>query len=259
MTEYRGLVMHIAAGYYEGTISWQRNPKSKVSSHFIGGRKPGQLAQIVDTSHVAWTQSDGNGHWLSYEAEGFLPGHPLWVPGWHELSAAQIESAARVFARGHREYGYPLQLAGTPAGHGLGYHSMGAENGYDWGHSACPGAAIKAQLPLVVARAKQIAADPGSESGDDMTPQELLALIQDPAVARQLRAIAWQYVGGGIPAGKSTLGVLADIHAAVTDGGTIELSPEQLEQLATLMTAKIGDQIKAAVRAELDRTVFRSQ
>ncbi|WP_162959285.1 hypothetical protein [Micromonospora tulbaghiae] len=47
--------------------------------------------------------------------------------------------------------------------------------------------------------------------GDDddmMTPKQFLALLQDPAVDFHLRGTAWRYVGGGIPAGMSTLGVL---------------------------------------------------
>lgn len=164
MREHRGVVVHIAAGYYEGTIAWQKNDSSNVSSHFIVDRD-GDIAQMVDTDITAWTQSDGNGHWLSVENAGFLLGSKLWQPGWHELTPAMIEANAQLLARAHREYGVPLQLAGSPTGRGLGYHSMGAENGYDWGHSACPGEPIKAQLPLILARAIEIV-------GGDMTPQE---------------------------------------------------------------------------------------
>lgn len=155
MYEYRGLVVHIAAGYYEGTISWQKNNTSDVSSHFVVagprdvalGTKDGKLAQVVDTADRAWTQGDGNGHWLSIECSGFLP---------DRLSAAQIESIAQILARAHREYGVPLQVCASPSGRGLGHHSMGAENGYDWGHDQCPGSNIIAQKPQIVARAKEI-------------------------------------------------------------------------------------------------------
>lgn len=43
---------------------------------------------------------------------------------------------------------------------------------------------------------------------DDMTPDQFVALLKDPQVAAQMRALPWQYTGGGIPAGMSTLGVL---------------------------------------------------
>lgn len=160
MREYRGLVIHIAAGYFEGTIAWQLNDSSNVSSHFVVGRD-GRRAQVVDTGVTAWTQSDGNGKWLSSENEGFLLGDRRHHDDWHLLSAPMIEANAQLFARAHLEYGVPLQLATSPTGLGLGYHSMGAESGYNWGHSACPGEPIKAQLPQVLARAIEIV------NGDD--------------------------------------------------------------------------------------------
>ncbi|MEU2613910.1 hypothetical protein ABZ570_20335 [Micromonospora sp. NPDC007271] len=45
--------------------------------------------------------------------------------------------------------------------------------------------------------------------------KRFLALLKDPAVALQLRALPWQYVGGGIPKGMSTLGVLNEIVQTV--------------------------------------------
>jgi len=147
MLEQRGLVVHIAQGTFEGTISWIKNPDSDVSSHFVVA-KDGSIAQMVDSDTVAWTQRDGNGHWLSVENEGFTPS---------ALTAAQVESNAQLLAYGAKLYKYPLTLAGDPSGKGLGYHSMGAEHGYNWGHSECPGPAIKNQLPAILARAQQIA------------------------------------------------------------------------------------------------------
>jgi hypothetical protein len=61
---------------------------------------------------------------------------------------------------GHQEYGYPLSWPTSPTGRGLGYHSMGAEHGYDWGHLHCPGEPIKAQLPAILARALVLAGLP---------------------------------------------------------------------------------------------------
>lgn len=146
MIEQRGLVIHIAEGTYEGTIAWQRNPTADVSSHFVVA-KSGAIAQVVDSDVTAWTQRDGNGHWLSSENEGFIPG---------ALTDAQIEANARLFAYGHFKYGYPLIVATSPTGKGLGHHSMGAENGYNWGHPSCPGPAIVRQKQQIVNRAIQI-------------------------------------------------------------------------------------------------------
>jgi hypothetical protein len=168
--ECRGLVVHIASGYYEGTIGWEKNPAANVSSHFVSGRD-GQLAQLVDSDNTAWTQIEGNGHWLSVECEGFALDDALHAthPGWEKLTAAQIEHCAQLLVRGHQQYGYPLQLAGSPAGYGLGYHSMGAEHGYNWGHLHCPGEPIKAQLPEILARAQQITGGGSAPAGVEET------------------------------------------------------------------------------------------
>jgi hypothetical protein len=154
----RGFVVHIASGFYQGTIDWQHNPAADVSSHFVVARD-GRVAQCVDTADRAWTQRAGNSDWLSVECEGFALDDGLHAshPGWERLTDAQIQAIARLLVRGHQQYGYPLQLAGSPDGRGLGYHSMGAEHGYNWGHLHCPGEPIKAQLPAILARAKQIA------------------------------------------------------------------------------------------------------
>jgi hypothetical protein len=150
-------VLHIAEGYFEGTIAWQKNPAARVSSHFVIA-KDGRTAQIVDTDIRAWAQRSGNPSWLSVENEGFVP---------NELTAQQIEANARLLVRANQIYGIPLQIATSPSGRGLGHHSMGAENRVDWGHSQCPGRAIIAQKPEIVARALEIA-NPGSVPVPDL-------------------------------------------------------------------------------------------
>ncbi|MFI6757690.1 N-acetylmuramoyl-L-alanine amidase [Micromonospora sp. NPDC050417] len=147
MIEHRGLVLHIAEGYFEGTIAWQKNPSSRVSSHFVVA-KDGRIAQMVDTDIRSWAQRSGNPTWLSVENEGFVPG---------ALTAQQVEANARLLVRANQIYDVPLQIATSPSGRGLGHHSMGAENGVDWGHPQCPGPAIIAQKPDIVARALELA------------------------------------------------------------------------------------------------------
>lgn len=159
MVEQRGLVIHIAEGSYEGTIAWQKNPAAEVSSHFVTDLD-GAIAQVVDTDVTAWTQQAGNGHWVSVENAGHTPG---------PLTDAQCDAIARLYARGHRQYGWPLQLANGSSGRGLGHHSMG---GTAWGHLDCPGPAIIAQKPVILTRAIQIVNGgqpaPATPSEDDM-------------------------------------------------------------------------------------------
>lgn len=169
----RGLVVHIAEGFYGGTIAWQKNPAADVSSHFIAGRD-GRVAQMVDTDREAWTQRAGNASWMAVECEGFTTGNRLHRPGWESLTPQQVDAVARLLARAHQQYGVPFVLATGPDSRGLGYHSMG---GAAWGHRDCPGPPIIGQRADIIARARALAGLP------DTTP------APHPAVADWTRRI----------------------------------------------------------------------
>lgn len=182
-TEVRGLVVHIAEGWFDGTIAWQRNPDANVSSHFIVSRE-GEIAQMVDTADAAWTQRSGNGEWLSVECEGFTKDNDRNPGGWEKLSPAQLDAVARILHKMHVVYDVPLQTTSSTTGRGLGHHSMGA----DWGHQACPGRPIIAQKPAIVTRALAL------ENGDDMTPDDIEAIAK-AVWARKIDTIEGQGVG----------------------------------------------------------------
>jgi hypothetical protein len=251
MVEYRGVVLHIAQGYFWGTIDYQRNPASDVSSHFIvsdgvkGQGQDGDIAQMVDTATTAWTQKAGNGHWLSIEAAGFTP---------HGLTAAQIESCAQLLARAHREHGVPLQLADTPAGRGLGYHSMGSHPGHldDWGHSACPGPAVVAQRSAILTRA--IAITQGATVTDEQIAQTWAFAVAardgtktpaipgrpaaDAWVVTELRGLAVQLAAIRVEQAASAAreAALAAALAALATGGGTDVTPV-LAAIAATSTA----------------------
>lgn len=159
MGQQRGMVLHVMQGSLVGSVNWGKNPASQVSFHF-GTSKAGAVQQLVDTDVTAWTQSAGNGSWVSVENEDFS-GNPL--------NAAQIEGCAQLYARGVREYGWLYQLANSPSGLGLGYHAMG---GAAWGnHPDCPGQPIIDQRQAILDRAAQINGDIPSlprQKEDDM-------------------------------------------------------------------------------------------
>ncbi len=145
MIEQRGMVLHVMQGSLAGSISWGKNPSSGVSFHFGTRKSDGLVQQLVDTSITAWTQCNGNGRWISVENEDFS-GNPL--------SDLQIESIAKLYARGVREYGWLLQITDDPNGRGLGWHGMG---GVAWcNHPTCPGEPIKAQRTAILGRAAEI-------------------------------------------------------------------------------------------------------
>lgn len=96
---------HIADGTYNGTISWERNSSSQVSSHFVLG-KNGEVAQIVPLDMAAWTQGgirnpthpyvkshpsvNPNQYCVSIECEGF------WKETKGKLTDAQFNSAVEL-------------------------------------------------------------------------------------------------------------------------------------------------------------------
>lgn len=159
MSEARGLVLHIQEGTQAGSLAWSKNPASEVSAHFYVA-KDGSVAQLVDTATVAWTQANGNGHWISVENEGYHT---------ESLTPAQVEAVAKLYARGVEVYGWPLSSTDSTSGHGLGWHGMG---GNAWGgHPDCPGEPIKAQRPAILARAAQLVGNGGTSSGgNSVTP-----------------------------------------------------------------------------------------
>jgi len=254
MLEQRGQVLHIAEGGYEGTISWCKNPASNVSCHFVVA-KDGRIAQVADTDVTVWTQIAGNGHWISVENEGFTPG---------PLTAAQVEANAQILAKAHRVYGVPLQLAFDPTGRGLGHHSMGTDGhdnptdtwtGATWGHTDCPGPAIYAQKPAIVARAQEIVDGPKPQEDDmiahlwrDTNHQQwyVTGPLQVKRAVSKAEADTIRYYAGGPGLPGFTLVDLVgnaqgDADPAVIPGldithlgsaGTVELTPEQVAQIS---------------------------
>lgn len=166
MVEQRGVVIHIAEGYLQGTLDWMSSPNNtqKSSAHFIVD-KDGTAYQVIEVDVTAYTQVAGNGHWISIENCGFSG---------DLLTDAQLEFNAQVLARAHTVYGAPLMLATSPAGYGLGHHSMG---GVPWGdHPDCPGSPIINQKQAIVNRALAIVNGGSPMSG--FTPDDAKQMWQ---------------------------------------------------------------------------------
>lgn len=219
MKGFMGVVLHIAEGSYQGTINWQKNPASDVSSHTVHG-KAGQRAQMLDIDLTAWTQANGNGWWISIEHEGFSG---------EALTPAQLEATAALYAWAVLTKGIPLQITDSVNVPGLGWHGMG---GTAWGgHPNCPGEPIKAQRPQILARAQEIL------NGDDVTAEEVWTYVyQNPPdfpnpygynmaqIALGTNSAAWQ-----------CLSLLSEIKQMLADGVTVPalvgLTPEALDDI----------------------------
>lgn len=245
MTDHRGLVLHSAEGTYRGTIAWQMNPDQRygdgtavtTSSTWIVGRQFGEWAQMVDTDRIAWCQRSGSRDWLSIELAGFAPSAPT---SW------QIQACAMLLEWCYREYGIPVQVTNSTAGRGLGHHSMDNDTTVQWGHDACPGSGIVGSKPLIV----RSALDRMEETEDDMDATQFLALLKDPEVLAHMRAVAWQYKGGGIPEGQSTLNVLDTIRAGVEDIKSRPAATVDVPTLAAALRSELGDWVYSGVDME---------
>lgn len=258
MSAHRGPVLHIAQGTYRGTISWQMNPdqrygdgtKVTTSSSWVVGKNVGEWAQMCDSDRIAWCQRGGSRERSSIELAGYAPdGMTPW----------QIEACAQILAWEHQQYGVPLAVADNPSEDGLGHHSMDREwLGEEWGHDSCPGSGVLADKTAVVARAKQIINGETPEE-DEMTPAQFAALLDDPAVARRMRALAVSYSGGGIPTGMTVLAVLNELltraraadgtdEQAIIAGVLAGLSPEKI---AAAIPAEIAGQVADELAARL--------
>ena len=248
MSGHRGVVLHIAEGYYQGTVSWQMNADQRyadgtrvtTSSTWIVGRDRGQWAQMVDTDTVAWAQRSGSHTWLSIELAGFRRGHQLNPGGWEKPTAWQIEACAQLLAWAHRQHGIPLQLANSPSGRGLGYHSMGAPA---WGHSACPGPDIIAQRATILARARTIVEE------DDVSAEDVWN-YRIPR--RELTRGDWPHLSDTVRAQTVTDAIYRFARWARNYGRDAAQAAERNEEtLQAVLSAVAGDSLDTIV-AKLD-------
>lgn len=191
------VVLHIQEGTEAGTTAWQKNPASKVSSHFLAP-KNGRLAQMLDTHDASWSVVAGNLRALSIECEGY--------PG-DSLTPDQLEACAQVLARAHTLYGVPLTAVSPPApgltGHGLGGAAWG-------GHYGCPGSPILAQRPAIITRAAQIAGvpDPGGTTMASATVNHAAIAAEFP----DLPDLAQKFAADAAP--EEVAALWADVRAA---------------------------------------------
>lgn len=158
MGRHRGVLMHQQVGY-GSLFGYFNNPAAQVSAHFWISRS-GVVEQYVDSSRVAWHARQLNGEWCGVECEG-MPTDPL--------TDAQVGRFGEILAEGHRRHGWPLQLANSASGTGLGYHRMpGGVN------TACPSDLRLSRRPEIVAAAGGSSSG-GSAPADTWEDTEMIA------------------------------------------------------------------------------------
>ncbi len=171
---------HIADGTYNGTISWETNPASKVSSHFVLG-KNGEVAQMVELDRAAWTQGDikkpslpyakqhpelnPNLYCVSIECEGF------WKDTKGKLTDKALDSAVEltkhIVAEVKRIYGVTIPIDRE---HIIGHYQINSVT-----RSHCPGELFPFDELIARARGEQ---PPKAESNNPVQNKNLPYTVQ---------------------------------------------------------------------------------
>ena len=181
---------HIADGTYNGTISWETNPSSKVSSHFVLG-KNGEVTQMVELDRAAWTQGDikkpslpyakqhpelnPNLYCVSIECEGF------WKDTKGKLTDKALESAVEltkhIVAEVKRIYGVEIPIDRE---HIIGHYQINSVT-----RSHCPGELFPFDELIAGARGEQPLADKpaGKPVEHPQADKKLLYTVQVGAFA----------------------------------------------------------------------------
>lgn len=134
------IVIHVAAGSFDGTRNWFRNPEAHVSAHDVVSQH-GEIAHMVDYVDTAWHAGlrppyawndaakdphlglNPNAYTIGIENEGFDDGKP-WP-------AAQVKALAAHVAALAKQFSIPLDRM-----HIVGHHEIYA--GHTCPGSACP-------------------------------------------------------------------------------------------------------------------------
>ena len=98
----RLVVVHVAEGSYGGTIAWFRNPRARVSAHYVVSREA-EVTQMLSHFRAGWHAGNGyvNRRSIGIEHEGFT-----WVP-W-TFTDAEYRASARVVGSIMRRYLLPI-------------------------------------------------------------------------------------------------------------------------------------------------------
>lgn len=131
------IVIHVAQGYYLGTISWFKDPQSGVSSHYVVS-KNGDVTQMVEEKDEAiHIGSNVNVLSVGIEHEGFVADPATWfTDSMYQGSAALVKNIAqrwgipldRCHILGHDEIPDPT----NPCTYGGAEHHTDPGSGWDW-------------------------------------------------------------------------------------------------------------------------------
>lgn len=108
------VVIHVAQTTYSGTLSVFRNPRKKVSAHYVVRSSDGRVAQCVREADIAWHA----GNW-DYNTRSIGIEHEGWVSRPKYFTDAMYERSARLTAAICARYDIPRNRA-----HIIGHHEV---------------------------------------------------------------------------------------------------------------------------------------
>lgn len=176
----------------------------------------GTIFQSRDTAYRSAANLNGNARVLAVENEDHGPSYGSWsgsnVPA---FTNQQIESIAHICAWANATHGIPLVQCpnSRPGSRGIAFHRQGipgnfanglVPGGEVWSTSAgkvCPGDRRIAQMPQIIARARQLAGldtTPASEEGDPMFQTFELPPATEDEPNEVTIALPWQGGSGGV-------------------------------------------------------------
>ena len=182
----RIVVVHVAEGSYAGTIGWFRNPRARVSAHYVISRTA-EVTQMLGHTRAGWHAGNGyvNRRSIGIEHEGFT-----WVP-W-TFTDAEYRASARVVASVMRRYVLPIDRSRV-----IGHHEVpdpyrrGRFGGY--GHHSDPGRYWDWGRYMSYIRSYARGRTPPPPAFDVTSPTFALGAVVKGAVP-------WEAVPAGVPA-----------------------------------------------------------
>lgn len=97
------IIIHSMAGYFLGSVQWFKNPKSKVSAHYLVSQK-GEIVQMVKDTDTAWHCHGINYSSLGVEAEDLKDSSK---PGW--ITPKLWEALVNLTAMLATKYNVPVE------------------------------------------------------------------------------------------------------------------------------------------------------
>ncbi len=125
----RFIVLHTTEGNFNGAVSWLKNPKSKVSAHYVVRARDGYVKQLVREKDKAWHARCWNPQAIGIEMEGFLRDPS-------SFTGPLLRAASRIVKHLSRAHGIPsnsTRIVGHDAAERGMLDGTGLENCNDHG------------------------------------------------------------------------------------------------------------------------------